>query len=160
MTVSDSAGEIPESCIPEMKLADQKATHTLLNTSELPTVGSVIDFECYSTTHKLYRVTTFVLKLLIIDLLRKRTTSPELITQDLSCSELYWVWDCQRHLGKDKRFTMWQVQFGLFMDKNELWRCGGRLQNADLPFVTKHPLLLGHSHCLTLLLVRNAHARI
>ena len=155
--VPDLAGEIPESCIPEMKVADRKATHTLLSTSELTTVGSVIDCERYSTMHKLYRVTAFVLK--FIDL-SKRTTSTGLATQDLSRSELYWVRDCQRHLEKDKRFATWQVQFSLFMDENELWRCGGRLQNADLPFATKHSLLLDRSHCLTLLVVRSAHARV
>ena len=118
---------------------------------------SVIDCERYSTMHKLYRVTAFVLK--FIDLLRKRTTSTGLTTQDLSRSELYWVQDCQRHLEKDKRFATWRVQFGLFMDENELWRCGGRLQNADLPFATKHHLkmrrfnprkLLGDQHVLQL----------
>ena len=56
-----------------MKVADQKATHTLLSTNKQTTMASVIDCECYSTMHKLYRVTAFVLKL--IDLLRKKTTS-------------------------------------------------------------------------------------
>ena len=103
----DSAGAIQKSCIPETKVADRKATHTLVSTSELTTVGSVIHCERYSTVHKLYRVTAFVLK--FIDLLRKRTTSPGLTTQNLSRSELCWARDCQRQLEKDQRFPTWQI---------------------------------------------------
>ena len=132
--------DLPESCIPEMKATDQKVAHNLLSTTDL---SSVIDCERYSTIHKLYRVMAYVLK--FIDLLRKKTTSSGLTAQDLSRSKRYWMQDCQRCLEKDKQFSIWQVQFGLFPDENDLWRCGGRLQNADLPFITKHPLLLDHS---------------
>ena len=32
-----------------------------------------------------------------------------------------------------KNFQQWRGQFGLFLDNNGLWRCGGRLENADAP---------------------------
>ena len=74
--------EFPESCIPEMKAADQRIMHNLLRSGELMSVSSVILCERYSTIHKLYRVTDYVLK--SIDFLRKRTTSLGLTAQDLS----------------------------------------------------------------------------
>ena len=33
-------------------------------------------------------------------------------------------------------------QFGLFTDAEGLWRCGGRLSNAELPYSTKHPIVV------------------
>ena len=129
-----------------------------MSISEPANVSGIIDCERYSSLHKLYQVTAYVLK--FINILRKRTTSPNLTVQDICRSERYWVQDCQKCLEKVRRFPTWQTQFGLFRDKNELWRCGGRLQNADLPFATKHPLLLDHSHYITLLVVRQAHARV
>lgn len=53
----------------------------------------------------------------------------------------------------DKRFPT----NGLITNANELWRHGGSVPNADLPFAMKHPLLLDWSHHLTLL---HAHAWI
>ena len=41
-----------------------------------------------------------------------------------------------------------------------IWRCGGRLTNADLPYSTTHPVLLPRDHPLTALIVRNAHEHV
>ena len=35
-----------------------------------------------------------------------------------------------------------KAQLNLFLDERGLWRCGGRLANADLPNATKYPLVL------------------
>lgn len=150
--------EIPEQCVVEMKAAECKSTHNILNPSQMLSVSVVIDCECYSTIHKLYRVTAYVLK--FIDLLRKRVGSANLTIRDLHLSETLWIQDCQRQLERDKHFPEWQVQFGLFKDEDRLWRCGGRLHNADLPFATKHPVLLDRHHYVTLLIVRSAHLRV
>ena len=56
-------------------------------------------------------------------------------------------------------FRTWQQQFGLFRDDSGVWRCGGRLSNANLPFATKHPVLLDSQHHLTTLIVIDAHMR-
>lgn len=60
----------------------------------------------------------------------------------------------------DPRYQTWKNQFNLFLDKNNLIRCGGRLKNADLPYSTRYPLLLPRDHQLTLLLIRRAHERV
>lgn len=51
-------------------------------------------------------------------------------------------------------------QFSLLLDDKGLWWCGGRLTNADIPYHTKHPLLLPSSHPLTSLIVLDAHKHI
>ena len=51
-------------------------------------------------------------------------------------------------------------QFGVFIDPEGLWRCGGQLANADLPYLTRHPALLPKKHHFTILIVKNAHERV
>ena len=59
-----------------------------------------------------------------------------------------------------KTWSSLKCQFGLFLDDKGLWRCGGRLQNADIPFAAKHPVLLPRKHTLTALIAHNAHQRV
>ena len=60
----------------------------------------------------------------------------------------------------DKNFKHWRRQFDLFHDESGVWRCRGRIQNAAVPYPTKHPILLHKNHHLTLLLVKEAHCRV
>ena len=144
--------DIPEPCVVEMK------AHTLIVPSQVGTVSDVIEIERFRTVHKLYRTTAYVLK--FIKLMQRKSSSPELLAQDLCEAEQLWIKDCQLKLMSDKNFANWKSQFGLFEDSNEIWRCGGRLQNAKLPFSTVHPILLDRSHPLTKLIVVSAHGRI
>lgn len=57
-------------------------------------------------------------------------------------------------------FKIWQQQFGLFCDELGVWRCVGRLGNANLPFETKHPVFLDSQHHLATLIVLDAHDRV
>ena len=112
----------------------------------------------FGNTHKLYRVTALVLK--FIQLLKKQATSPELARQDISRAEELWIQESQRGLLLDKKFPTWKTQFSLlFQDERKLWRCGVRLQNADLPYSAKHPILLNRKHYLATLGIRDAHRR-
>ena len=52
---------------------------------------------------------------------------------------------------------MWQ--FGLFLDGN-IWRCKGRLENAEFPYSARHPALLPNHHPLTVLIIRESHERV
>ncbi|XP_033610790.1 uncharacterized protein LOC111872965 [Cryptotermes secundus] len=47
-----------------------------------------------------------------------------------------------------------------FLDGNNLLRVGGRLENADIPFDQKHPLILPSKHHVTKLLMWNEHIRL
>ena len=156
--VSSLPVEIPEPCIEEMKISSRRDVHSLLTSTKTQDLNCIIGCKRYSSVQRLYRVTAYVLK--FISLLRKQVHSPELTTQDITKAERLWILDCQSTLVKDKNFAAWAAQFRLFRDDNELWRCGGRLKNADLPFSAKHPILLDKKHYLTLLIVRNAHQRM
>ena len=54
-------------------------------------------------------------------------------------AETHWIKEMQSSLLSNPKFSAWQQQFGLFIDN---WRCGGQLINADLLFMTQHPILL------------------
>ena len=64
-------------------------------------------------------------------------------------AEVLWAKESQLQWIKDKDFESWKKQFGLFINPEglwSLWRCGGRLANADLPYSTRHPALLPKKH--------------
>lgn len=44
-----------------------------------------------------------------------------------------------------------------FIDKNNLLRVGGRLQNANLPVTSKHPIIIPSNQHITTLLINDAH---
>ena len=141
-----------------MTASGRRGVHNLLIHTGTLDVSCVIDCKRYSTAQRLYRITAYVLK--FIGMLRKRAQSPELTIQDIAEAERLWILDCQSTLVKDKNFPMWETQFNLFKDDSQIIRCGGRLQNANLPFSSKHPILLNKKHYLTYLIVKNAHRRV
>ena len=62
---------------------------------------------------------------------------------------------------KTKReFESWNYQLGLYQDDHGLWRCGGRLNNSEMPSPAKHPVLLDKSHHLTRLIIWDCHRRV
>ena len=81
----------------------------------------------------------------------------ELTASDIGESRLYWLQKSQESLLQEGKFSSWCSQFGLFKDESNLWKCGGRLQNARIPESAKHPILLNPKHHLTLLIVRDCH---
>ena len=68
--------------------------------------------------------------------------------------------EVQTHLIKQPQFNGWKKQLGLFVDPEGIWRCGGRLSNADVPYTTRHPIILPRDHPLVRMLVINAHAKV
>ena len=149
--------EIPSLCLAEMKATSPSMTHNLLITQST-NLGELIDIERFRSSRKLFRTTAYVLKFL--KLLRKETTLPELTPSDVSEAERCWVIEAQSSAARDHNFVKWKTQFGLFQDDHGLWRCGGRLQNADLTFSTKHPVILPKNHRISMLIARDAHQRV
>ena len=75
-------------------------------------------------------------------------------------AEILWIVKSQQMMERDKNFSQWRRQLGLFQDENQIWRCRGRIQNAEVPFSTMHPILLDRNHFLSILAVRRAHERV
>jgi len=57
-------------------------------------------------------------------------------------------------------FDLLQKQFKLFLDEKGVWRCEGRLSNANLPYAVKNPILLPRDHPLAALIVRESHEHV
>ena len=158
--------EPPEECLKEMKCKGDHTTHLVhsLLLDNKSTSEAVIKCEDFSTLDRLLRVTAHVIKFLETLKARSRhldtTTEKSLTGADLEKAELYWIKLVQYSLQGDKRFSMWKQQFGLFLDESGVWRCGGRLSYADLPQVSKHPILLDATHHFATLVVVKCHDRV
>ena len=75
----------------------------------------------------------------------------------MSKAETLWVKEDQAHLVK---YTGWNKQLSLFIDPEGVWRCGGRLSNANMPYTTRDPILLLRDHPLLEMLVLKVHTRV
>ena len=154
---------MPTECTAELKAKDKKMVHSLLN-CQSPTpsnLESIICGEKYSTLSRLLRVTAYVLR--FISLLKKpngRQMLSALEPEEIAEAERLWIIQSQSKLMQVKQFDLWKKQFGLFLDRTKVWRCGGRLGNADIPYETKHPIFLSKQRFLTTLILRNAHERV
>lgn len=133
--------EMPEECASEKRSKDRKAVTSLLATEETG-ISQIIDCEEYSSTGRLFRVTAYVLK--FVDQLKESRSSddyPQVMTmlgaQEISHAESLWIKESERQLVRDWNFEGWKSKLGLFVDQAGLWRCGGRLSNADIPYSTK-----------------------
>ena len=124
--------EIPDLSVAELKSNNQGVVHNLLTTQPVNRIGQLIDIERFSTTQRLYQTTACVLK--FVWFLRKKVTSAELTLCDLSEAARLWIMDTQSSMVQDQIFPRWKVQFGLFQHDYQIWRCGGRLHNANLAY--------------------------
>ena len=148
---------MPEECRVEMKLDKAATIHGLLTAVEPAGLGQAMKGENFSLFCRLVAVTANVLKFcrLLLNVIRPGATTSA--PDDLFKAEALWVVESQRVLVRNKNFTQWKKQLDLFPDYHKYWRCGGRVQNADLLFSAKHPALLAKDHFFSVLLVRRAH---
>ena len=153
---------MPELCLPELK-TNSKLAHSLLATERKPTVGDVMSCEDFSSFQRLLRVTAYILRA-VNRFKAKGKPDPilpiTLTPQEIATAEKLWITHAQKDLVVQKDFDALRCQFGLFLDDKGLWRCGGRLQNADIPFAAKHPVLLPRKYSLTALIACNAHLHV
>ncbi len=164
--LGEDDGQIPEDCLLEMKCRSHKQGHSLLVASTEPRLqlSAIIKCEQFSNFRRLLRVTAYVLK--FVHLLKQqiqmdeRPLNVELNAADLTETETLWVKCVQHALAEDKRFEEWKRQFRLFVGDDGLYRCKGRLGNANLPYPTKFPALLCRQHHVTSLIVKDAHERV
>ncbi|KAL5516727.1 hypothetical protein EMCRGX_G002133 [Ephydatia muelleri] len=153
---------IPEECLSEMKVKDLMA-HSVLITQGCCQYEPVITCEHFSTLSHLLRVTAYFQKFIsILKAKVKRTNIPSSVVTalDIESALLYWVKLSQKTLNQDEQFDAWQKQLGLYCDTDGVWRCKGRLGNADLQENTKYPIFLNRKHHLTALVVQDCHTRV
>ena len=112
-------------------------------TKEGSGVGMIIDISRYSSLTKLLYVTAYILRL--IEYIKSRVykyTGP-ITTSELSKAQLLWIRHCQsssffkeitnlkQNSPSNKRLPLVR-QLRLFLDPNNLLRCGGRIHNAPV----------------------------
>ncbi len=162
LLVDDKQQGLPaEECLKESKKKNKCAADNLLTTNEPGGISQIIKSENFSSLRRLLRTTAIVMKFLALLKPRVETTEPPptraIMAEDIMEAENSWIREAQKPMLKEKEFDTWKRQFGLFCDHDGIGRCGGRLANASLPFVTKHPALLDQRHSLTTLIVKDAH---
>ena len=124
----------------------------------------IVKCENVSVLRPLIRVTAFGLKFAsqIKAKTRKSDTSvsSEITVTDLAEAETCRIKESECLIVKERNFENWKRQFGLFLDRAGVWRCKGRLANANTPYSTKYPILLDTKHHLTTLIVNDCHQRV
>ena len=114
-----------------------------------------MNIDNYSSFNKLLRITALLL--VFTHKLRQIVTSCDI---EIVRAEQLWLHDVQSELKARRDFHVLTQQLDLFVDELGIWRCGGRLENANLPYSTKHPIVLPREHCFTQLVIQRAHQRI
>ena len=148
-------------CQQELKsIHDPMRAHLLqVSIDESHTIGNVMSCEDYSDLRKLLRVTAYVKR--ACERFKNHTTpSTPLTPCDIAHAEVLWVKHVQKDLVQSKKFVTLRWQLSLFLDDKQIWRCRGRLENADIPYAAKYPILLPREHPLTTLVVQEAHVRV
>ena len=141
-------------------------------------IDAIIDINRFGNFNKLLRVTAHVMK--FINKLkqsrelrkqgRERSRNKESNSLLASEIELMRITCIQKasfkteleFLGRKTNRSMPQYvsQFGLYLDKNRVLRCKGRLDKSGMEFGTRHPVLLPPKHPFVELIIRDVHERV
>ena len=156
--------EMPAECSIELRVKDRPTVLRVTAIDKQSNIEELIDLQRHSSLQRLLRITVRVLE--FIHRLKVKTkhavehdaasTEPNHIQR----TELLWIRAAQTQLLQDAHFEKLKGQFGLFLDDDGVWRCGGRLSKVEIPYGVKHPILLPREHHLTTLVVRRAHSRV
>ena len=123
-------------------------------------VSSIIDIANYSSYMKLLRVTRWVIKFIEkLKLLKNpnHTYKPYITSSNINEAKVLWIRDVQKDILTSFNYQDLQHQLGLYYDDTKLLRCRGRLGNADMPYESKHPVILPKNHRFTDLVIAFYH---
>ena len=150
------------------KLSDIDSENVGIEETEILRVDAIAQIDArelidpckYSNIDKLLRVTAYVMR--FVNNIRRKIANRERKTDDLEIEEInearnLFIKTDQLSIKRDKDFENLKHNLGVFEDEQGILRCGGRLENAPLPFETKHPILLSRESEFTRLLISNAH---
>ena len=149
--------EPSEDCLAEIKPLAKEHTALLVQVEKHHTISKVVDCERFSSYKTLLRVTAYVIR--FVEHCRGIKNEEDLSLKEIQRAENYWIYDMQGTIAK-KKLEELQTQIGSFPDENCIIRCKGRLQNSNLTYESKHPILLPKEHYVTKLIVRDCHKRV
>ncbi|XP_077869720.1 uncharacterized protein LOC144361784 [Saccoglossus kowalevskii] len=113
-------------------------------------VHNIVDINNYNKPDKLLRITVYVLR--FVNKLKRSSNNNnvQLSPEEINMAEKKWVTDLQRtNYGDVVHSLQIRDQLNLFLDNEDTLRCGSRIHNAPLDFVTKFPALLPPHHKFT-----------
>ena len=148
--------QMPELYYTEMKKAE--VVYWLLTAVEPSGLGKVMKCDEFSSFHQLIDITHLVL-MFCCHLLQNVFPNASAL-DDLPKAKIVWIVESPKLLVKESNFSQCKNKFTLLLDCNNIWWCGGGVQNADVSFSAQHAILLHRSLTLTTLLVRQAHERV
>ena len=137
----------------------RKVTHTTRNTPK----KSFISPDNFSNFWRLLRVTGWVQRFVANCRLpaedRKKTRG--LSVHELQKAETYWLKQVQLEAFPDGDQQKSLAQLNPKKDEQGLLRADGRLRNAsNIPYNTRHPILLPKDHVVTRLIITDAHENL
>ena len=145
-----------------MKSKQHHPLINLLTTSKSFGISMFMKCENFNKLTRLLRVTAYVQRFCrsITSRIQGKEgiTQTELTASEVAAAEILWLKESQIPLKQHKDFSMWKKQFRLF--EVGVLRCKGRLENAEIPYTTRHPALLCKQHHVTLLIIQDAHKRV
>ena len=140
----------------------KKSSVALTIAQDRPTgISKIIDINIFSSLHRLFRVTAYVLRF-IANVKAKQNNSSSLVkleelnAEELKNAELKWVVDAQTSIRKDPKFDQLSTNLGL-IEEDRIFNCKGRLGNSDLELEGKFPILLPREGKFTELLIYSCH---
>ena len=117
-------------------------SHSLVSTEPNTDLESILDLTKFSALSRLIGVIAKVLRAVQrFRTLKKREGIDPLVdpVEESQRAELLWVKSARDKFSDLKTLTK---QFNLFKEEKEVWHCGGRLANMDIPYAVKYPILL------------------
>ena len=126
---------------------------------------NIIDIERYSSLQRLLAVTAYVFRFVHTTRCTSPATTPHLTSAELSRANQELLKAVQHsqfpmeisNLTSKSRHLPLVRQLRLFLDDNQLIRCGGRIHNAPLSELARFPYLLPAKHHYTNLVILQAH---
>ncbi len=145
---------------------EEPAEETSTQTAQQSGIHNLIDVSKHTRLNHLLRVTAYVFR--FISNLRKRNPPQHgtLTAKEIQEAERKWIQNTQSlaytneitnlNSKTSKRLALVR-QLRLYLDKNGLIRCGGRIHNAPVDELTKFPYLLPPKHPFTNLVIEDIH---
>ena len=148
----------------ENEVKKNKAVMLVAEVSEVPSIDRVIDVKRYNDVIKLFRVTAIVMRF-INNINRslhgnKVVYGKPITANELQISRAMWIKANQLKLKDTCEFNNVIKQLNIFEDEKGILRVKGRLNNANVPWETKAPIVLDKNHRLTYLLVLYYHLKV
>ena len=134
-------------------------------TTQVTTVNEseVMTPENYSSFRRLIRVTAWIHRFSSNCACKRRGEDRELnrslVQLEIKQAERYWLKRTQAEGFRDERQKSLE-NLCIMKDDDGLLRLSGRLQHADLPYESKHPVVLPKKHTVTDLIIKDVHEKL